>query len=85
MTTNCLVSVGTAFAIWLAAGTGTVHAQDSALPTGFKTQSLLKTGQTRDKQPITYPKTDKPEIVSVIGIIEPDGRTYPLGRQEPNA
>ena len=36
---------------------------------------LLKSGQTRDKQPIAYPKTDKPEIISVIGIIEPGGRT----------
>jgi len=76
MTTKCLVSVGTALtAIWLVAEAGTVHAQDSALPAGFQTQSLLKTGQTRDKQPINYPKTEKPEIISVIGIIEPGGRT----------
>ena len=53
---------------------GTARAQD-ALPAGFKTQPLLKTGQTRDKQPITYPKTDKPEMISVIGTIEPGGRT----------
>lgn len=53
---------------------GTVRAQD-ALPAGFKTQPLLKTGQTRDKQPIAYPKTDKPEMISVIGTIEPGGRT----------
>jgi quercetin dioxygenase-like cupin family protein len=50
-------------------------AQDSALPAGFKTQSLLKTGLTRDNQPISYPKTEKPEIISVIGTIEPGGRT----------
>ena len=53
----------------------TARAQDSALPAGFKTQPLLKSGQTRDKQPIAYPKTDKAEIISVIGVIEPGGRT----------
>jgi hypothetical protein len=47
----------------------------AASASGFKTQPLLKSGQTRDKQPIAYPKTDKPEIISVIGIIEPGGRT----------
>lgn len=52
-----------------------VQAQDSALPAGFKTQPLLKTGQTRDNDPIAYPKTDKAEIISVIGTIEPGGRT----------
>ena len=62
-------------AIWFAAAAATAGAQDSPLPAGFKTQSLLKSGQTRDKQPIVYPKTDKPEIISVIGIIEPGGRT----------
>jgi quercetin dioxygenase-like cupin family protein len=62
-------------AIWLVAGAATMRGQDSALPAGFKTEPLLKSGQTRDNQPITYPKTDKPEITSVIGIIEPGGRT----------
>ena len=49
-------------------------AQDNALPAGFATQSVLKTTATRDDEPIVYP-TGKPEIVSVIGTIEPDGRT----------
>lgn len=76
MTHKQVISTITAVAaIWLVAGAATVAAQDSALPAGFKTQSLLKSGQTRDKQPIVYPKTDKPEIISVIGIIEPGGRT----------
>jgi quercetin dioxygenase-like cupin family protein len=71
-----LVSSATAIAaIWLLAVTTTVQAQDSALPAGFKTQPLLKAGQTRDKQPLTYPRTERPEIVSVIGTIEPGGRT----------
>jgi quercetin dioxygenase-like cupin family protein len=59
----------------LTAGSGAVWAQASPLPAGFKTQPLIKTGQTRDKQPIVYPRTDKPEIISVIGTIEPGGRT----------
>jgi quercetin dioxygenase-like cupin family protein len=76
MTSKHLIStVSTLAAIWLVAGIAAVRGQDSALPAGFKTQSLLKSGQTRDNQPITYPKTDKPEIISVIGIIEPGGRT----------
>ena len=50
--------------------------QDSeALPQGFTAQPLLKTGQTRDNEPIAFPQTDKPEIVSVIGTIEAGGRT----------
>ena len=68
--------VTTAFAAILLMSTnpGAAKAQD-ALPAGFKTQPLIKTGQTRDKQPIAYPKTDKPELISVIGTIEPGGRT----------
>jgi quercetin dioxygenase-like cupin family protein len=61
--------------LFVSAGAPATWAQDSALPAGFKTQSLLKTGMTRDNQPIFYPKTDKPEIISVIGTIEPGGRT----------
>jgi len=63
-----------AVVLLISANPGSVSAQD-ALPAGFKTQPLLKTGQTRDNQPITYPKTEKPEIISVIGTIEPGGRT----------
>jgi quercetin dioxygenase-like cupin family protein len=59
----------------LVTAAATASAQDGALPAGFKSQPLLKSGQTRDKQPIVYPKTEKPELVSVIGIIEPGGRT----------
>lgn len=49
-------------------------AQDQALPEGFETQPILKTGQTRDNDPIVYPEGE-PEITSVIGTIEPGGRT----------
>jgi len=51
-------------------------AQDgSALPQGFKTTPLLKSGKTADGDPLRYLTTDKPEIVSVIGTLEPGGRT----------
>lgn len=53
---------------------GSAFAQDNALPAGFETQPLLKSGQTRDDQPIVYP-TGAPEIISVIGTIQPQGRT----------
>jgi len=76
MTPNRTVSTASALtAIWLVAAAAAARAQDSALPAGFKTQPLVKSGQTRDKQPLIYPKTDNPEIISVIGIIEPGGRT----------
>jgi quercetin dioxygenase-like cupin family protein len=75
MMSKRLASIASALAATvLVTAAATASAQD-ALPAGFKSQPLLKTGQTRDKQPIAYPKTDKPELVSVIGIIEPGGRT----------
>ena len=49
--------------------------EDAALPQGFETTPVLRTGATRDGEPIAYPQTDRPEIVSVIGTIEPGGRT----------
>jgi quercetin dioxygenase-like cupin family protein len=49
-------------------------AQDDALPAGFQTEPVIKTSVTRDNDPIVYP-TGSPEIVSVIGTIEPGGRT----------
>lgn len=48
---------------------------DSALPKGFKTTPVLKSGMTAANKPIEYPKTGKPEIISVIGDLEPGGRT----------
>jgi len=59
-------------------GTGGQHQQhgsDQALPHGFETKALLKTGKTRDNDPVAYPRTDKPELISVIGTIQPGGRT----------
>lgn len=52
----------------------TGQAQDSPLPAGFTTQPLLKTGMTRDNEPIRYPAAN-PEMISVIGTLEKDGRT----------
>ncbi|MCE9665789.1 cupin domain-containing protein [Halomonas sp. M5N1S17] len=49
-------------------------AQDDALPEGFQTEPVLKTTTTRDGDAIVWPE-GTPEIVSVIGIIEPGGRT----------
>lgn len=49
-------------------------AQNEALPAGFKTEPVLKTAVTRDGAPIAY-AAGKPEIISVIGTIEPGGRT----------
>ncbi|MBF8223096.1 cupin domain-containing protein [Halomonas sp. 328] len=53
---------------------GTALAQDTALPAGFETEPVLKTTTTRDGDPIAWPQGTA-EIVSVIGTIEPGGRT----------
>ena len=76
-----------ALALALAAGAASVQSQASsgasdALPAGFESKPLIKTGKTRDGDPIAYPRTDKPELVSLIGTIQPGGRT-PL-HQHPN-
>lgn len=49
-------------------------AQEDALPAGFETEPLLKTTVTRDNEPIVY-ATGTPEIISVIGTLEVEGRT----------
>lgn len=70
---NVMMSAALGAMLMLSLGQLSVRAQD-ALPAGFKTQPLLKTGQTRDNEPVVYP-TGKPELISVIGSIEPGGRT----------
>jgi quercetin dioxygenase-like cupin family protein len=47
----------------------------SPLPAGFESKPVIKTGKTRDAQPIVYPRTEKPELLSVIGTLQPGGRT----------
>jgi len=49
--------------------------QPSALPSGFETKPLIKSGKTADGDVLQYPKTEKPEIVAVTGTIQPGGRT----------
>jgi quercetin dioxygenase-like cupin family protein len=50
-------------------------ATDQALPTGFETKPVLKSGKTADGDLLQLPKTEKPEIISVIGTLQPGGRT----------
>jgi quercetin dioxygenase-like cupin family protein len=49
-------------------------AQDNPLPEGFTTQPVLKSGMTADGDALQLP-AGRPEIVSVIGTLEPGGRT----------
>jgi quercetin dioxygenase-like cupin family protein len=49
--------------------------EGAALPKGFKTTPVLKGGKTADGDALTYPRTDKPEVVSVIGVLDAGGRT----------
>ena len=48
---------------------------DQALPKGFKTTPVLKSVQTASNMKIEYSKTGQAEVVSVIGELEPCGRT----------
>ena len=48
--------------------------QDNPLPEGFQTEPVLRTSETRDGDSIEFP-TGSPEVVSVVGTIEPGGRT----------
>jgi quercetin dioxygenase-like cupin family protein len=48
---------------------------DGALPKGFKTTPVLKGVQTASSMKIEYPKAGQAEVVSVIGELEPGGRT----------
>jgi quercetin dioxygenase-like cupin family protein len=63
-----------AAAVGLAIPLAGARAQDDALPAGFTTQPLIKTSVTRDNEPIVYP-TGTPEVISVIGTLDKDGRT----------
>jgi quercetin dioxygenase-like cupin family protein len=63
-----------AFAFAVALPVSTALSQDNALPAGFEAQPLIKTSVTRDNEPITYP-AGTPEITSVIGTLEREGRT----------
>lgn len=70
MTIRCL----TAVSLLALASMGAAHAEETALPAGFTTEALLKTSVTRDEDRIVYP-SGTPQIVSVIGTMEKDGRT----------
>lgn len=48
--------------------------ENQALPSGFQTTPVLKSGTSAEGQPIQFPQTDKPEITAVLGTIEPGGR-----------
>ena len=50
-------------------------AADNPLPSGFKTQAVLKSTKTADGDPLQFPQSGAAEVVSVIGTIEPGGRT----------
>lgn len=52
----------------------TAYSQDSALPQGFTTEPVLKATTTADGDALQFP-SGTPEIVSVIGTIEPGGQT----------
>ena len=48
---------------------------DQALPQGFKTTPVLKSTRTASDMKIVYPKAGPAEVVSVVGELEPGGRT----------
>jgi quercetin dioxygenase-like cupin family protein len=48
---------------------------DQALPSGFNTEPVLKSGETADGDPLQFPQGENVEIVSVVGTLDPGGRT----------
>jgi quercetin dioxygenase-like cupin family protein len=48
---------------------------DQALPKAFKATPVLKSVQTASNMKIEYPKAMQAEVVSVVGELEPGGRT----------
>jgi quercetin dioxygenase-like cupin family protein len=69
--TSFLATLAGGFAL---AASSAALAQDSPLPEGFETQSIVDTTTTRDGDALRWPEGE-PKIVSVIGTIEPGGRT----------
>jgi quercetin dioxygenase-like cupin family protein len=51
------------------------HSASDALPAGFETKPVIKSTKTADGDPIRFPTGGTPEIVSVIGTLQPGGRT----------
>lgn len=70
-----MLSVLAGAAIYFLALPGAWGQESGALPKGFKTTPVLKGGKTADGDVLVYPKTAKPEVVSVIGVLDPGGRT----------
>jgi len=70
-----LISMVAAGLIFAAATPPTFAQDDSALPKGFEATPVLKGSQTASGIKLQYPPADKAEIVSVIGMLEPGGRT----------
>src|SRR5262249_7478356 len=50
-------------------------ARDQVLPKGFKPTPVLKSVQTASSMKIAYATSGQAEVVSVIGELEPGGRT----------
>ena len=76
MITRSIAALGLALAAGVSwAQSSATGGASEALPAGFESKPVIKTGKTRDGDPIAYPKTEKPELVSVIGTIQPGGRT----------
>ena len=57
------------------AASSAVGQDDQALPSGFEAQPVLKSTKTADGDPLQLPTAGQAEIVSVIGTLQPGGRT----------
>src|SRR5262249_57996225 len=61
--------------VGLGLAVGVIAQDDQALPKGFKTTPVIKGTQTASNMKLEYPRGGQAEIVSVIGELEPGGRT----------
>lgn len=73
-----LLATSTSLVLVLSAATAQQAQQsdvDQALPSGFTTEPVLRSSETADGDPLSFPEGENVEIISVIGTIEPGGRT----------
>lgn len=73
--TRVVIAAISSLILLLTGSAAQAASDDEALPKGFKTTPVLKGTQTASNLKLDYPKTGKAEIVSVIGELEPGGRT----------
>ena len=69
------IAILASVALVIAAAAQQSGGDDPALPKAFKATPVLKSVKTASDMKIEYPRSGQAEVVSVIGELEPGGRT----------